>query len=43
MGLTLNEALGSLRLTTGYNTTDDEVSLVRATISTILSRTVARA
>jgi len=43
MGLTLEEALGSLRLTTGYNSTDEEVSVARAIISTILSRTVARA
>jgi cysteine desulfurase len=43
MGLTLDEALGSLRLTTGYTTTDDEVSRARAIISTVLARTVARA
>ena len=43
MGLTLGEALGSLRLTTGYTTTDDEVFLARAIISSALARTSARA
>jgi cysteine desulfurase len=43
MGLSLDEALGSLRLTTGYATTDDEVSLARAIISSVLTRTAARA
>jgi cysteine sulfinate desulfinase/cysteine desulfurase-like protein len=43
MGLTLAEALGSLRLTTGYATTDDEVSRACAIISTLLARTGARA
>jgi cysteine desulfurase len=43
MGLGLDEALGSLRLTTGYATTDDEVAHVRAIMSTILTRTGARA
>jgi cysteine sulfinate desulfinase/cysteine desulfurase-like protein len=37
MGLSLEEALGSLRLTTGYATTDDEVSRARAIISTVLT------
>lgn len=43
MGLSLEQALGSLRLTTGYATTDDE--LVRATtiIRSTLTRTPARA
>jgi cysteine desulfurase len=39
MGLDLNAALGSLRLTTGYATTDEEVSLARAIISSALART----
>ena len=43
MGLSLDEALGSLRLTTGYNTTDDEVSDACATLKSILTRTPARA
>jgi cysteine desulfurase len=38
MGLDLNAALGSLRLTTGYATTDEEVSLARAIISSALER-----
>ena len=38
-GLGLEEALGSLRLTTGYSTTDEEVSRARATISSVLMRT----
>ena len=43
MGLTLNQALGSLRLTTAYATTDEEVSRARALISSALSRTPAHA
>lgn len=39
MGLGLDEALGSLRLTTGYTTTDEEVSRARAIISSVLMRT----
>jgi cysteine desulfurase len=38
MGLSLEEALGSVRLTTGYATTDDEVSRARAIIRTMLTR-----
>jgi cysteine desulfurase len=38
MGLSLDEALGSLRLTTGYATTDDEVARARAIISSVLIR-----
>jgi cysteine desulfurase len=38
MGLDLNAAQGSLRLTTGYATTDAEVSLARAIISSALER-----
>ena len=38
MGLGLEEALGSLRLTTGYATTDDEVSRARAILATVLAR-----
>jgi cysteine desulfurase len=33
MGLSLEQALGSLRLTTGYGTTDDEISRAVTTIS----------
>jgi cysteine desulfurase len=43
MGLGLNEALGSLRLTTGYSTTDDEISMSSAILSTVLTRAGARA
>jgi cysteine desulfurase len=43
MGLGLDEALGSLRLTTGYPTTDDEISHARATIASVLTRAGARA
>lgn len=43
MGLSLDEALGSLRLTTGYATTDDEVSRARVIISSVLARTAAHA
>jgi cysteine desulfurase len=43
MGLSLDEALGSLRLTTGYATTDHELKLARAIISSVLTRTGARA
>ena len=43
MGLSLDEALGSLRLTTGYATTDEELTRARAIISAVLTRTGARA
>ncbi len=43
MGLSLDEALGSLRLTMGYGTTDDEVSRARAIVTSILTRSAARA
>jgi cysteine desulfurase len=43
MGLSLDQALGSLRLTTGYATTDAEVALATAIIRSALSRTPARA
>jgi cysteine desulfurase len=43
MGQSLDEALGSLRLTTGYATTDDEVSYASAIISSVLTRTGAHA
>ena len=43
MGLSLDQALGSLRLTTGYATTDDEVTRAAAIIRTALSRSPARA
>jgi cysteine desulfurase len=43
MGLSLDAALGSLRLTTGYSTTDEEVSRAEAIIRTALDRSPARA
>ena len=43
MGLSLDEALGSLRLTTGYLTTDEEVARAEAIIRTALDRSPARA
>jgi cysteine sulfinate desulfinase/cysteine desulfurase-like protein len=38
MGLSLDAALGSLRLTTGYSTTDDEVVRAAAIIRQALTR-----
>ncbi len=43
MNLSLEEALGSLRLTTGYSTGDDEISRARSIIATVLARTGVRA
>jgi cysteine desulfurase len=43
MGLGLDEALGSLRLTTGYATTDEELSRARAIISSVFTHTGVRA
>ena len=43
MGLSLDEALGSLRLTTGYATTDEDISRARDIITAALSRSPARA
>jgi cysteine desulfurase len=43
MGLSLDEALGSLRLTTGYSTTDDELATASAILSSVLTRAGARA
>ncbi len=43
MGLNLTAALGSLRLTTGYATTDDDIARARDTMSSVLTRTAARA
>ena len=43
MGLSLEQALGSLRLTTGYATTDDEITGAATIIRTALMRTPARA
>ena len=43
MGLSLEQALGSLRLTTGYATTDEEISRASAIIRSALTRTPARA
>ena len=43
MGLDLDEALGSLRLTTGYATTDDEVAAAAEIIAAVLAPTAAHA
>jgi cysteine desulfurase len=43
VGLSLEQALGSLRLTTGYATTDDEISRAGAIIRSALARARARA
>jgi len=43
MGLDLKTALGSLRLTTGYATTLDDVSRARAILSNVLTRAAANA
>src|SRR5437899_2235087 len=43
MGLSLDEALGSLRLTTGYATTSEEISRARDIITVALTRSPARA
>jgi cysteine desulfurase len=43
MGLSLEQALGSLRLTTGYATTDEEVSRAAATIRPTLARAATHA
>jgi cysteine desulfurase len=43
MGLSLDEALGSLRLSMGYGTTDDEVSHARGTLTSLLTPSAARA
>jgi cysteine desulfurase len=43
MGLTLEQALGSLRLTTGWATTDDEVARATGILRSVLSRASARA
>jgi cysteine desulfurase len=43
MGLSLDAALGSLRLTTGYSTADQDVSRAEAIIRTALARAPARA
>ena len=38
MGLSLEEALGSLRLTTGYATTDDDMAFAAAALRRVLAR-----
>ncbi len=43
MGLSLDEALGSLRLTTGYTTTEVEVTRARAILTAVLARTATHA
>ena len=37
MGLSMEESLGSLRLTTGYATTDDEISRAIVVLRTVLN------
>lgn len=43
MGLSLDQALGSLRLTVGYATTGNDVSLARAILTSVLARSVSHA
>ena len=43
MGLNLEQALGSLRLTTGYATTDEEIAGVSEVIRNVLKRAPAHA
>jgi cysteine desulfurase len=43
MGLSMDAALGSLRLTTGYSTTDEDVARARDVLSVVLNRSAARA
>jgi len=43
MGLTMEQALGSLRLTTGYSTTDEEIARTVEIMRAVLSRTRAHA
>jgi len=43
MGLSLEQALGSLRLTTGYATTDVEISHAKTTIRSVLARSATHA
>jgi len=43
MGLSMDQALGSLRLTTGYATTDDEITRASATIRATLARSATHA
>jgi cysteine desulfurase len=43
MGLSLDQALGSLRLTTGYATTDDDISRATDVLRSVLSRQPASA
>jgi cysteine desulfurase len=43
MGMSLEQALGSLRLTTGYQTTDEDVSNAGATIRSTLARSPTHA
>jgi len=43
MGLGLDQALGSLRLTTGYSTTDDEITRATEILHSVLSRAPSHA
>ena len=43
MGLSLEQALGSLRLATGYATTDEEISRAITILRSVLTRAPARA
>jgi cysteine desulfurase len=43
MGLSLEESLGSLRLTTGYTTTDEEIARSVEVLHRVLARTPSHA
>jgi cysteine desulfurase len=43
MGMSMEKALGSLRLTTGYATTDGDIAEAAATIRATLARTATHA
>ena len=43
MGLSLERSLGSLRLTTGYATTDDEIATAIDVLRSVLARTPTHA
>jgi cysteine sulfinate desulfinase/cysteine desulfurase-like protein len=43
MGMSMEKAIGSLRLTTGYTTTDDDIAEAAATIRATLARTATHA
>ena len=43
MGMTMEEALGSLRLTTGYATTDAEIEVAASVLRKVLGKAAVRA